>query len=183
MRLTYCFCSVYKQPPNCAPPGERQANLAELGLTERTNGRGRTSVIQFGEPRDTRPLKVADNVRSVGMIWQEWQHGIGGNMPARLFPTKNKGEDTFKYSRRLPIYLLLDRLINIKKKVPAEAFRLIEDYFPNMSMGKLATEIKKREWNGTMPEPLAGPHHPLALKRKPPKRRPQAMAMRHHHDF
>ena len=171
LMLTCVLVRVYKQPPNCAPERERQEALAEHGLAERRDARGRTTVFQFREPMDMRPLKVANNVRTVGMIWQEWEHGIGGNMPAKLFPDKNKGEDTFKYSRRLPIYLLLERTINIKKKLPAEAFRLIELHFPNMSMGKLATEIKNRELAGTMPEALADPLHPLALKRKPTKKR------------
>ena len=135
-------------------------------------------MFQFREPMDMRPCKVAANVRTVGMMWQEWEHGIGGNMPAKMLGDKNKGEDTFKFSRRLPIYLLLERTIHVKRKLPAEAFRLIELHFPNMSMGKLATEIKKRELDGIMPEALADQLHPLALKKKPTQKRASTAAAR-----
>ena len=69
------------------------------------------------------------------------------------------------FSRRKPICLLLDRLINVQRKLPAEAFRLLEDHFKNCTLTKMANEIRARELNGTLHPDLADKHHPLDLQR------------------
>ena len=134
-----------------------------MGLSER-NVNGRTHHFRFAEPTDERPCRLADNLSNLGMFWQEWENGIGGNKPAKLWTDKERGSCS-KYSRRKPIYLLLQRTINIKKKLPAEAFRLIGIHFPGRSFGKIADEIRRRELNGTMPAVLADPLNPLPLRR------------------
>ena len=165
--------SIYVQPPNAATVPQRQAGLAQLGLAERQDARGRRRVFRFAEPGDTRPARLADNLRNVGTVWQEWEHGIGGNLPAKLWKEEHtaKSPHASRYSRRKPIYLLLDRLINIKKKLPAEAFRLVEKHFSGVSMTKLGKEIRRRELNGTLHADLADRHHPLQLQPTRYKRR------------
>ena len=163
--------SIYVQPPNAATVPQRQAGLARLGLAERQDARGRRRVFRFAEPGDTRPARLADNLRNVGTVWTEWEYGVAGNLPAKLWKEEHtaKSPHASRYSRRKPIYLLLDRLINIKKKLPAEAFRLVEKHFSGISMTKLADEIRRRERNGTMHPDLADRRHPLQLK-QPRKR-------------
>jgi Transcriptional activator of glycolytic enzymes len=146
-----------------------------MGLAERQDKRGRTTVFRFANAMDDpRPPRLADNLKSVGQFWQEWEHGIAGNLPAKLWTeahtSNRKNEHAFKFSRRKPIYLLLDRLINIKKKLPAEAFRLIEDHFSGLSMTQLGKRIRSQEQDGTLHPDLADRHHPLQLQ-PPTKRR------------
>ena len=118
-----------------------------------------------------RPARLADNLRSVGQFWQEWEHGIGGNLPAKLWKEQHTTGNS-KYSQRKPIYLLLDRLINIHKELPTEAFRLVEENFPaKITMTKLADEIRVRELNGTLHRDLADRHHPLQLSQTRKRRR------------
>ena len=77
----------------------------------------------------------------MGTVWQEWEHGIGGNLPAKLWKEQHTTGNS-RYSRRKPIYLLLDRLINVKKKLPAEVFRVIVRNFPaKITTTKLVDEI------------------------------------------
>ena len=138
--------------------------MARLGLTERQDARGRRRVFRFAEPTDDRPLLLAPNLKRVGECWQEWEYGIGGNRPAKLWKREERSSSSM-FSRRKPIYLLLDRLINIKKKLPAEAFRMLEDHFNGCNLTKMANEIRARELNRTLHEDLADPHHPLDLQR------------------
>ena len=162
------FDRVYKQAPNCAPPAERQENFARIGLTERQDDRGRTRVFRFATAEDPRPLKLAENLRNVGSIWKEWDEGINNCKPAKLWKPHERASSS-KFSRRKPIYLLLDRLVNVMGKLPAEAFRLVELYFPSKNMGVVADSIRKLELEGNMPTALCHPHHKLDLQ--PPKKR------------
>ena len=125
-------------------------------------------MFRFASPADTRPCVLAKNLTNYGMFWQEWEHGIAGNKAAKLWePEDCNGSST--YSRRKPIYLLLDRTIHVKGKLPAEAFRLMEIHFGARRFGAAAELIRQHERNGTMPQELACRSHPLNLQ--PPRRK------------
>jgi Transcriptional activator of glycolytic enzymes len=126
-----------------ATPRQRQEALARQGLTERRNGNGATEVFRFANPEDTRPTVLQDNLRSVGDLWQEWEHGIAGAKPAKEWkPHETSGND--KYSTRRPIWDVLDCLVPEKGKLPAEAFRIIGLHYPQYmrSMTKLGKAIR-----------------------------------------
>ena len=167
--LTPPFCSLYVQPPNVAGVDQRREALARQGIGERNVG-GRIRRFEFAEPSDDRPCRLADNLTNCGMFWQEWECGIGGDKPAKLWTDSERGSSS-KYSRRKPIYLLLQRTINIKGKMPAEAFRLLGTHFPGRSFSKIAEDIRSRELHGTMHAELADPLNPLPLRRATKKRR------------
>ena len=152
------------QPPNCATTEQRQAALARQGISERNVG-GRIQRFQFTEPTDDRPARLADNVNTHGKFWQEWEYGIGGNKPAKLWTDTERGSNS-KYGRRRPIYLILNRSIHLHKRLPSEAFRLLEDHFGNKNFGKIAQEIKTRELNGTLHKDLRDWSNPLPLRHK-----------------
>ena len=148
---------ICRQPPNHATVAQRQANLVEMGMTERTDERGRTRRFRFDEPTDNRPAALCDNLDKIGELWQEWEHGIAGNMPAKSFRDDTKklcSKDKKKFSRRKPIYQLLESLIVYKKCVPAEAFRLIETHLGKLKMGQMAKLIREHVEGGTMPPAL-----------------------------
>ena len=63
-------------------------------------------------------------------------------------------KDKKKFSRRKPIYQLLESLIVYKKCVPAEAFRLIETHLGKLKMGQMAKLIREHVEGGTMPPAL-----------------------------
>ena len=52
-----------------------------------------------GPPRTMAKLSGAP--KSVHDLWQEYQHGIGGNIPARQFRPRERGRCKHTYSRRL----------------------------------------------------------------------------------
>ena len=162
--LTPPFCSLYVQPPNVAGVDQRREALARQGIGERNVG-GRVRRFEFAEPTDERPCKLADNLTNYGMFWQEWEYGIGGNKPAKLWTPEEIGSSS-TFGRRRPIYLLLNRTINLHKRLPAEAFRLMEDHFGSKGFGKVAQEIRRREINGTMPSALRDDSNPLNIRRR-----------------
>ena len=152
------------QPPNCATTEQRQSALARQGISERNVG-GRIQRFQFTEPTDDRPARLADNVNTYGKFWQEWECGIGGDKPAKLWTDTERGSNS-TFGRRRPIYLLLNRTINLHKRLPAEAFRLMEKHFGSKAFGKVAQEIRRRETHGFMPADLRDANNPLPIKMK-----------------
>ena len=153
---------MYVQPPNAATVDQRREALARQGIGERNVG-GRVRRFQFTEPTDERPCRLADNLTNYGMYWQEWEYGIGGNKPAKLWTDRERGSNS-TFARGRPIYLVLNRSINIHKRLPAEAFRLLEQHFGSKGFGKIAGEIRRREVMGLMPEGLRDANNPLPLK-------------------
>ena len=165
----------YAQPPNSATVGQRRGALARQGIGERNNGRGRVEQFRLETPAvDKRPARLELNPRNLGSLWLEYQHGIGGTLPARLWKKEHTSHRTngnwaTMYCKRKPIYLLLERTINIKKKLDSEAFRLIEEHFPGIPLSSLGGAIRQREFDGTMHHSLADKDHPLALQ--PPRKK------------
>ena len=134
-------------------------------------------LYRVGEPADRRPARVCENPRNLGTLWTEHQHGVGGNLPGKLWDgdhrsSRKNGNEATKHSKRFPIYLLMERMINIKKHLPATAFRLIEQHIPGVSLSQLGQVIRERELAGTLHAALADPLHPLALQ--PPRKKRRA---------
>ena len=144
-----------------------------MGVTERNVG-GRVQTFRFTTPEDTRPARLQGGLRRIGELWQEWEHGIGGCLPAKTFrkdTSRLSSGDNNKFSRRKPVYLLLESLIHHKKCVPAEAFRLVEDAFGKLTMTKLGDEIRSGVNRGTLPPSLCVPTYKCDLQAPRYKRR------------
>lgn len=151
---------LYRQPPNCATPQQRQQALARVGVGEFQDDDGRTRRYRLERQPDQRPENLAGSLKCIADFWQEWEYGIAGNKPAKLFT--NTAQNS-KYSRRLPIYKLLERLIKVGGKLPATAFDMVESYYAGMGFTKMAKLIRKQESDGTLPPTLADRSHPLGL--------------------
>ena len=50
-------------------------------------------------------------IPTIGMLWQEFQSGIGSNKPAKLFTSYDRGKNRFVYSRRKVFWDLMVKLI------------------------------------------------------------------------
>ena len=143
--------------------------MVQQGLSERMVN-GRRQVFRFESPQQTQPAKLADGLRNLGEYWHEWKHGIGGNQPARNFMDGNTKQlaanDRNRFSRRKPIYQLLELLVTHKKLVPAAAFKLVKDHWPKTTMTDLADEITRKALDGTLPVAMREPNFKWELTRK-----------------
>jgi hypothetical protein len=126
---------------------------AVLGRIQRrelniANGQG---MIRFA-PVDTRPYEFTEGVKTVGELWQEWMHGIGGRMPVSLFEPKHTGSKALKdrWTQRKPIYDLLGSLVRAGR-APCEAIHLVESAYPRLKVTALGRQIRKDTKNGTLP--------------------------------
>ena len=136
------------------------------GLNE-VNVNGRRKLFKFDDPQDTRPARLASNLKGFGEYCEEWRNGIGGNLPAKNF-VGNTGvlgdNDRSRFSRRLPIYQLLESLVTYKQLVPAAAFRLLEKNFHKWTMTRLSKHVREHGPAGTLPTELRVPNFKWELQ-------------------
>ena len=64
--------------------------------------------------------------QTLGILWLEYEFGIGGNKPAKQFSAQERGMVKFTYSLQKPFWLLVERLIR-HKYTNATAIAKIED--------------------------------------------------------
>ena len=57
-------------------------------------------VFQVGPPPDNRPATLTSNLRTLHAIWTEYEFGIAGNRPAKLFSRKERGACRHMYAKR-----------------------------------------------------------------------------------
>ena len=122
-------CRIAVQPPRMATP-------AQAALIANTTSPQRCTVV--------RPPTLQKNIRCLGVLWQEWLHGVGGSKAAKDFTPEERGhkQNCSRFSRRLPIWLLISKLVNAGVLAP-EAIRRIEaQYGPKVSIISLGSRIK-----------------------------------------
>ena len=51
--------------------------------------------------------------RTLHVLWSEYQFGVGGNKPAKLFTARERGKVKFVYSLRKPFWTLVEKMIRI----------------------------------------------------------------------
>ena len=121
----------------------------------------RNTALPVGDVANRRdppacPARLQKNVRNIGLLWTEWTHGLQGNKPARDFTPEERGhkDNASRFSRRLPIWVLVRKLAASGLTVPAITKRIEHHYGPHTSMLKLAQLIKADARNKTLPHSL-----------------------------
>lgn len=85
--------------------------------------------------------------RTLELLWDEYQNGIGGRKPAREFTRSERGKVKFKYSRRLLFWKCMERLLNRGNTV-STAIRKIHDIYGYTTVTKLIEKLRRDERNG-----------------------------------
>lgn len=140
-------------PSRMAPPGSRQRaeNHARMGLEERRGPRAERNVFRFEDPSDERPCHLVKGLKKVGDVWEEWEFGIKGNKPARLWTTEDRRGNPWAstYCRRLGLYNHIKRMVDAGHGW-ATAVRLIEKQYPEKNVNDISRDLKKRHAKGTL---------------------------------
>ena len=71
--------------------------------------------IREGNPdqgQDTRPATLMRNPKLLGILWDEYQNGVGGRKPAREFTRAERGQCKAVYSQRKPFWECMERQID-----------------------------------------------------------------------
>ena len=95
----------------------------------------------------TRPPILCDCPRTLNVLWDEYQNGIGGSKPARAFTRAERGRCRFKYSKRLLVWKCIDRLLDRGYSL-GEACRKIHQVYGVVSITKIIKAMRRDENRG-----------------------------------
>ena len=143
-----------------ATPGQRRANLERIGMREETNQDGRRVrvPINLAAREDPRPAEFAP-IKTIGELWHEYVHGIGGRKPVKLWMAadiRSKKVNSNYYKRKL-VSDMIAGLVN-SGLTAAAAIKLVEKHYnpqaPGMSFAKVFQKIRDDKTHKRVPREL-----------------------------
>ena len=117
-------------------------------------GRGtRTRQVRIGaEPPEAHgpPAKLSGCPKTLHVLWDEWQNGIGGNKPAREFTRRERGQEKVKhlYSKRKKFWFCVERMLSNGTTLVV-AIRRIYDVYGYLSTTAILNKLAKDEGRWT----------------------------------
>ncbi|KAL9179019.1 hypothetical protein ACHAXT_011992 [Thalassiosira profunda] len=113
--------------PNTLAPGENPVekvlmyaseNDGDVTFDEVPSNLTHGGTVGGGADAEWRNVVMAKVSNVERTVVEEYESGVGGNKPARLFSKSEKGRSRFMYSRRLIIWSTIDRMV--KRNVSAD---------------------------------------------------------------
>ena len=92
-----------------------------------------------------------NNPKSLHTLWNEYETGIGGNKPAKLFNHKEKGRDKYRYSKRLVFWGKIAGMIRSGWTSTDAINKVINHYGTNLSITKIMLAMQKDRHKNTYP--------------------------------
>ena len=81
---------------------------------------------------------LVSNPRNLHVLWQEYEHGMDGSKPAKLFTTRERGRTKFKYHRRK---VLWDRIRTLMERHGHSSETAIQHLYATYGRGSCVTKI------------------------------------------
>mmetsp|Transcript_1837 Transcript_1837/g.5364 ORF Transcript_1837/g.5364 Transcript_1837/m.5364 type:complete len:128 (-) Transcript_1837:56-439(-) len=85
--------------------------------------------------------------RNLYVLWQEYEFGVGGRNPARLFTSVERGRVKFKYSRRKIIWGGIDRMVRGGATAQVAIDKIYEVY-GKLNVSAMTSAMRQDEKNG-----------------------------------
>ena len=120
-------------PPQAAPaevPVQQDGFAGGPGIPAGDSAQDVTT--DRGPPRPM--AKLSDKPKSIHDLWQEYQHGIGGNILARQFKRRERGRCKHTYSRRNLIWTVIEDLVLAGLDADVACDRIYQAYGHNKSL-------------------------------------------------
>ena len=133
----------------------------------------RGTKIRIGTPdqgQDTRRAILCSKPKMFSILWDEYQNGIGGRLPAKDFTRQQRGGCKAVYSARKIFWDCMERLIDNGLTVQSALARINSVYHDGPITQKLIA-LRKDErkgghsnfcWQNTRKEENPAPKHPIA---------------------
>lgn len=88
------------------------------------------------------PAELSPTPRSLQALWDEWNVGIGGRKPARLFTREERGRVKFKFCRRKVVWELICLHIRANRTAQDAIEKLYEVYGQTTSVTDIINRLK-----------------------------------------
>ena len=96
------------------------------------------------EDARTRSLgTLSKNPRCLHTLWLEYEHGIGGRKPTKLFTKTEKGRDRFTYSNRLVFWSKIAEMVCAGWQSTQAINKVLNHYGTNLSVTKIIQAMRK----------------------------------------
>ena len=98
-------------------------------------------------PTDPRCPKLMSCPRTLGVLWEEWQNGIAGSKPARLYNGSERGRNKSRYCRRLVCWKCMKRLCDRGCTVNT-AIERIQGVYGDIGISRMLVKMTPDERRG-----------------------------------
>ena len=84
-------------------------------------------------------------LRTLDVLWMEYEFGIGGNKPAKLFTAREMGTVKFSCSLRTPFWTLVEKMIlyRCSHTLAIEKIKIVYCADRTKSLKQILTEIRR----------------------------------------
>ena len=93
---------------------------------------------------------LSANPRTLHVLWQEYNVGIGGRKPARLFTAQERGRSRYKYHRRKVVWDVIARLVR-SGRTAQTAIDMIYATYGHQSVTSIINRMRRDRANGGHP--------------------------------
>ena len=90
--------------------------------------------------------------KTLYVLWQEYEFGVGGRRPARLFNATERGRVKFNYSLRKGFWQLMDRMIQNGHTLNGAIDKMYSVYDCSRSVTEILRKIRKGAKTGGHPQ-------------------------------
>lgn len=90
--------------------------------------------------------------KTLFILWQEWEVGITGRKPARIFTRAERGRTKFIYYRRKVFWDTVAGLVRAGYTAHAAIDRIYEAYGPEKTVTQILNQMLKDRHNGGHPQ-------------------------------
>ena len=84
-------------------------------------------------------------------MWMEYELGIGGKKATKLFTSKERGKDRYRYSKRLIFWEKIALMVRAGWTSTTSINKVINHYGTNLSVTRLLKAMQKDRMNKTYP--------------------------------
>ena len=110
--------------------------------------------VGAGGPPAAHFAALSATPRDLHTLWQEYQVGLGGRKPARLFTAWERGRVKHKYTRRKVVWDTVDRLVRGGLTANVAIDRIYDTYGRNATVTKIINNMLSDRRNNTVPAAL-----------------------------
>mmetsp|Transcript_11854 Transcript_11854/g.17783 ORF Transcript_11854/g.17783 Transcript_11854/m.17783 type:complete len:154 (+) Transcript_11854:363-824(+) len=114
--------------------GRLQNNIGRIALIPSSNGRlqqnNKPVPAPAGRGREQQPFRstLVSTPCDIFVLWQEYEFGVGGRKPAKLFNQTERGRVKYKYSLRKIVWDCIDGIIRSGYTADAAIDKIYEIY-------------------------------------------------------
>ena len=96
--------------------------------------------------------RLSQRPKDLYFLWAEWEHGVNGIKPAKLFTRRERGGNRFAFSRRLVFWNMVLAMVAKGHIADVAIDKILTVYGRNLSVTTILCKMQKDRKTGGHPE-------------------------------